>query len=457
MADAPTAAVPEKWQWFPQARFGLFIHWGPYAALGRGEQVANRENIDHREYADMACQWNPRHCDPRAWADVAVRAGMKYAVLSTRHHDGYCLWDTTTTDYSSAAQAPQRDFVAEYAEACREAGLRVGLYYSIGDFRIPAFWAGPERDPEGFERFRQYLHDQVRELLTNYGQVDVMWFDKAEHHSALDWRSPELVDMMRQLQPHILMNQRLGALPPAELPEGEQEGAGEALGARAAQPVRLGDFANSEHSTRAHPGMMWESCLVSTWRLWGYAVGERWKPADQMLDSLLEVVSRGGNLLMNVGPDGEGRIPHQFVERVEAMGRWLRVHGECIYGAEGGDVTEFITYGRQIIRGNNLYLVIRHWDRRPTLRMAGLATRVKAATLVTNGQVLSFSQSEDELVLEGLPADPPTDLFPVIRLECEGRPEAHEWAHGAYYGTIEHGLEMAQKRGTSVWVDGRER
>jgi|APSaa5957512622_1039677.scaffolds.fasta_scaffold09992_3 alpha-L-fucosidase len=445
--------VPQKWKWFSESRFGLFIHWGPYARLGRGEQVANRENIDQGEYAQMACEWNPRYYDPRTWADVALRAGMKYAVLTTRHHDGYCLWDTKTTDYSSGRQAPGRDFVAEYVEAFREAGLRVGLYYSVADFRIPAFWTGPERDPEGFARFRDYFHAQVRELLTNYGQIDVIWFDKAEHHSARDWKSPELVEMMRELQPNILINQRIGSLPAAEIPADERQGDV----TEGSDSVRLGDFANSEHSTRAHPGMLWESCLVPTWRLWGYAPGERWKPADQLLDSLVEVASKKGNLLMNVGPDGEGRIPPEFIARSEAIGRWLEVHGECIYGSEGGNVCEFVTYGHQIVRGNDLYLIIRFWDRRDCMRLAGLATRVRRAVLITNGQELPFEQGDGEITIRELPLDPPTSLFPVIRLECEGKPERASWSQGAYYGTIDHALEMAQKRGSSVWVDGLER
>jgi len=445
--------IPQKWKWFSESRFGLFIHWGPYAYLGRGEQVANRENIDHGEYARMACEWNPRQYDPRAWADVAVRAGMKYAVLTTRHHDGYCLWDTATTDYSSGRQAPGRDFVAEYVDAFRDAGLRVGLYYSVADFRIPAFWAGLERDPEGFSRFRNYFHAQVRELLTNYGQIDVIWFDKAGHHSARDWKSPELVEMMRELQPNILINQRIGSLPASEIPVDERQGnVGEGD-----EPVRLGDFANSEHSTRAHPGMLWESCLVPTWRLWGYAPGERWKPADQLLDSLVEVASKKGNLLMNVGPDGEGRIPPEFIERAEAIGRWLEVHGECIYGSERGGVCEFITYGHQIVKGNDLYLIIRFWDRRDSMRLAGLATRVRRAVLVTSVQELTFEQGDGEITIRGLPLDPPTSLFPVIRLECEGKPEGTPWSQGAYYGTIDNALKMAQRRGTSVWADGRER
>lgn len=433
--------LPPHWQWFPQARFGLFVHWGPYAAMGRGEQVSNREDIDHREYAEMACRWNPTQYDPREWADVAVRAGMKYAVLTTRHHDGYCLWDTALTDYSSAAQAPKRDLVGEYVEAFRAAGLRIGLYYSIADFRLPGFWAGPQEDPEGFARQRDYIHGQVRELLTNYGHIDLMWFDKAEHHGALDWQSPQLVEMMRQLQPHILMNQRLGELPPS-------------ADGTPAPPV--GDFANSEHSTRAHEGL-WESCLVPTWRLWGYAPGERWKGADQLLDNLIDVASKRGNLLLNVGPDGEGRIPAEFELRAEAIGRWLETHGELVYGAEGGNLTEFITRGYQVVKGNCLYLVIRFWDRQPQMRVPGLVTQIKKATLLTTGQVLSFEQEGDVVTIDGLPPNPPTDLFPVIKLECAGPPEAAEWVGGPYYGSREHALEVASRRGTSVWADGVER
>ena len=442
MIDVGSMQVPEKWRWFPESRFGLFVHWGPYAAYGRGEQVLGRENLDHCEYARAACAWNPRYFDARVWADVTRRAGMRYGVLTTRHHDGFCLWDTEYSDYSSARQAAGRDFVREYVEAFREAGLRVGLYYSVADWRIPAYWAGPEEDPEGFEVFREYVHNQVRELLTRYGHIDVMWFDMASPHSAIDWRSAELIEMMRSLQPHILINQRLGELPPAC--EGEE-------------PVKLGDFGNSEHHITPHQGMLWESCQVATWRLWGYAIGERWRPTDLLLDMLVEAASKAGNMLLNVGPDGEGRLPPEFMERVEAIGRWLEVHGEAIYGSEGGDVCEFITRGRQIIKGNTLYLILRFWDREDTLRLAGLATRVKRAELLTTGRELAFEQSENDVVIRGLPAEPPTPLFPVIKLECVDRPRPCPWVGGSYFGLREHAREKARTRGTSVFVDGEER
>ena len=449
MTDA-FAHVPEKWRWFPQDRFGLFIHWGAYAAYGRGEQVLFREHIDQREYAQEACRWNPRHFDARSWADTAVRAGMKYAVLTSRHHDGFCLWDSQYTDYSVAKQAPGRDFVREYLEAFREAGLKVGLYYSLADWRIPAYWNGPKRDTVGWQRFRDYVHHQVEELLTEYGHLDIFWFDGAWHQSALDWGGPELVDKMRALQPHLLINNRLGSLPAAA--DGSH-----ADGSGGPGVSELGDFGTPEHNIRRED-RLWESCQVATWRLWGYAVGERWRDADVLLDMLVNSASQGGNLLLNVGPDGEGRLPAQFVERLEEVGRWLEVHGEVVYGSEGGDICEMVTRGYQIVKGNTLYLVLRFWDRRPELRLAGLATEVKSAELLSNGQSLAVEQRGDLVYVRGLPADPPTALFPVIKLVCADSPRASDWAKDRLWGGDPRRMsDWAGARGQSVWADGKER
>jgi alpha-L-fucosidase len=263
--------------------------------------------------------------------------------------------------------------------------------------------------------------------------------------------------MMRSLQPHILINNRLGAI--------EASGALVASnqchtdgGAGAGELKELGDFGTPEHHITAESGRMWESCQVSTWRLWGYTIGERWRPADYLLDMLVEAAGKGGNLILNVGPTPDGELPREFVRRVKAVGRWLAVHSEAIYGSEAGEVCELITYGRQTKKGNNLYLIIRFWDRRPTLTLAGLETRVKKATLLTTGKKLAFTQSEDYLTLKGLPAEPPTDLFPVIKLECDDPPKARPWAvHRLWQGDPRRMTAWAAARGTSVWADGRAR
>jgi alpha-L-fucosidase len=434
--------IPSAWRWFPEARFGVFIHWGAYSAYGRGEQVLFREHLDQVDYAARACRWNPQRFDAAQWASVAKNAGMKYAVLTSRHHDGFCLWDSRLTDYTTAAQAPKRDFVRDYTEAFRSAGLRVGLYYSLADWRIPAYWEGPKHDPAGWAAFRSYVHGQVRELLTNYGKIDVIWFDGAWPHSQEAWQSADLVAMIRSLQPDILINNRLGA--------SEVAGAIETPGISRT----LGDFGTPEHEIKAE-NRLWESCQVSTWRLWGYTIGERWRPADLLLDMLVTSASMGGNLLLNVGPDADGQLPPQFVAQMQAIGAWMAVHGEAIYGSEAGDVCEFITYGRQTRKGDNLYLIIRFWDGRETLTLGGLGTRVKKATLLTTGRDLAFEQTTDHLLIRGLPHEPPTDLFPVIKLECDGPPRPRPWADDRLWqGDPRRMTQWAKARGDSVCADG---
>jgi alpha-L-fucosidase len=340
--------------------------------------------------------------------------------------------------------------VGEYVEAFRSAGLRVGLYYSLADWRVPAYWDGPEGDLEGWGVFRDYVHNQVRELLTNYGQIDVLWFDGAWPHDQAAWKSVELVEMMRTLQPGILVNNRLGVVATSPAPIAGSSGVGESR--------ELGDFGTPEHHITADPNRLWESCQVSTWRLWGYTIGERWRPADLLLDMLVEAASKGGNLLLNVGPTADGEFPPQFVERLEAIGQWMDVHGEAIYGSEAGQVSEFVTYGRQTHKGNSLYLIVRFWDGRDTLVLAGLETRVLCASLLTTRQNLAFEQSTDYLVIKGLPTDLPTDLFPVIKLECDSPPEARPWAvDRLWQGDPRRMTAWAAKRGTSVYADGRPR
>jgi alpha-L-fucosidase len=271
----------------------------------------------------------------------------------------------------------------------------------------------------------------------------MFWFDGAWPHKQEDWRSEELVQMMRRLQPHILINDRLGA----SIQDSHIENPGKSH--------TLGDFGTPEHEIKPE-NRFWESCQVSTWRLWGYTIGERWRPADLLLDFLVTSAGQGGNLLLNVGPTAEGELPLPFVERMDAIGKWMDVHGEAIYGSEAGDVCEFITYGRQTRKGNNLYLIVRFWDGRETMNLGGLETRVKKATLLTTGQILPFEQTADHVFIKGLPPTPPTDLFPVIKLECDGPPRPRPWAaERLWQGNPRRMTEWARARGTSVRADGR--
>jgi alpha-L-fucosidase len=422
-------SIPPYWQWFSQDRFGLFIHWGPYAVYGRGEQVLFREQIAMDEYKRVACAWNPSSYDPKFWAAVAKQAGMRYAVLTTRHHDGYCLFDTRFTDYNSAKQAPKRDLVREYVDAFRAAGLRVGLYYSLADWTNPAYFEGPQINPAGLAELRNTVHGQVRELLSNYGKIDVIWFDGTWPHPASTWGSVELIKSIRSLQPEILINNRLDTPKP---PVGFQTKSDAPItGPAYATPYveaagesqTLGDFGTPEHHITATPGRLWESCNTSTWRLWGYTNGERFRPADVLLDFLTDAAAKGGNLLLNVGPHPEGPLPQPFVESMQQIGKWMDVHSECIYGSEGGDVTESVTYGRQIRKGNDLYLVFRFWPGVETFRVVGLSTAVRSAKLLTTGASLKFDQHAGELLLHGLPVQSPTPLFPVIKLSFNEPPQ----------------------------------
>ena len=437
---------PPDHAWFPASRYGLFIHWGPYAAIGRGEQVLVREHLDQRQYERDACAWDPRDADPAAWAQVAVDGGFRYAVLTARHHDGYCLWDSGLTDYTSVRQAPRRDYVGEYVEAFRSAGLRVGLYYSLGDLRIPAYWRGPAEDPQGWSRYCQYVHAQVAELLTRYGKIDVLWFDGAWPHNAAAWRSRELLATIRQLQPHILVNNRLDSASVLNHAIGAVEAAGESK--------ELGDFGTPEHHITAEADRLWESCQTSTSRLWGYTIGEHWRTVEQLLAMLCDAASKGGNLLLNVGPDGHGRIPQAFIESSNVIGRWLKVNGEAIFSTSAGPAFEFVTRGYQTRRDRTLYLIVRFHDGRSTLPLTSLATPVRAARLLGGG-ALSIRNENGVAVLEGLPPEPPVPPFLVIAVECDGEPRPHPWdASPLWTGDPRRYAPWAEARGQGVFVGG---
>ncbi|MCC5846511.1 MAG: alpha-L-fucosidase [Verrucomicrobia bacterium] len=437
--------------WFRSSAYGMFLHWTPAAAIGRGEQVLMREWLDQREYAKQACAWNPEGFDARAWAALAKASGMRYAVMVTKHHDGYCLWDSKLTDYTSVCQAPKRDFVREYVEAFRAEGIRVGLYFSLGDFRIPAYFQGPRHDPQGWARFVAYTHAQVEELLTHYGQIDELWFDGAWPRSAVQWRSVELLEKIRALQPGLLVNNRLDAQDPDTAANDQVEMAGESK--------VLGDFGTPEHRIASDPNRPWESCQVTTHRLWGYTRGEYMRDAETCLEMLCECASKGGNLLLNIAPDADGVIPETVQKPLRRIGDWLEIHGEAIYGTDrDGAISDSVTYGYQTRKGNDLYLIFRFWPSEETLPIFGLDADVETATLLSTGRELHVGHYEHGLLLKGLPVKKPNDLFPVVRLRCRKPPTALPCAkEGLWSGDPRRFVPWAATRGNSVWVDGIDR
>jgi len=308
-------------QWWHEARYGMFIHWGVYSIPARGEWVMYQEHIPADEYARLSKRFGPKKYDPDEWVALAKQAGMKYMVMTSRHHDGFSLFHTQVSDFSAPKTAAKRDLIREYVEACHRGGMRVGFYYSLLDWRYPAYFRGPKGDPQGWQELVDYVHAQVRELCTNYGKIDLLWYDGGWPYTAEDWRSKELNAMVRGLQPAIIINNR------SQLPE---------------------DYDTPEQHIRAsEAGRAWESCMTLN-DSWGYnAADDNWKTAKQVLKNLLTCVSSGGNLLLNVGPKPDGTIPKESVDVLRKVGRWLRRNGGSVYGTErspfGGTSTGLTT------------------------------------------------------------------------------------------------------------------
>ncbi|KYH40438.1 MAG: alpha-L-fucosidase [Candidatus Bathyarchaeota archaeon B26-2] len=385
-------------EWFNQARFGMFIHWGVYSILARGEWVRLIERIPSSEYEALAWKFKPKNYRPEEWVELAQDAGMKYMVLTTRHHDGFSLFDSEVSDFTAPKTGAKRDLVAEYVEACKERDMKVGFYYSLLDWRYPAYFKGPKADPEGWNEFLEYVHTQVKELCTNYGKIDVLWYDGGWPWTAEDWRSAELNAMVRRLQPGILINNR------SKLPE---------------------DFDTPEQriGPPSDPNRMWETCMTMNDN-WGYSAGDRnWKTVRQLIQNLVRCASGAGNYLLNVGPRADGTIPEPSVKRLRRIGAWMRVNGESIYGSErcpfrGGMV------GLTTAKGNTAYLHVFRWPGRE-ITVAYVKNKVLSARILATGQEVEVTQKGDRVFLRGLPKRPPDPYDTVIAMELDGKPEAY--------------------------------
>ncbi len=408
----------ERTAWFHQARFGMFIHWGLYSLLERGEWVMYAERIPKEEYAKLAQKFKPARFNADRWVSLAKEAGMKYMVLTSRHHDGFCLFDSKVSGFTSVKTAAKKDFVAEYVKACRKAGMRVGLYYSLLDWRFPGYH-NREKYPESFEAMVRQAHSQVKELMSNYGQIDYLFYDGGWipgidyalniKDIAKCWRSEDLNRMVRQLQPKIIINNRSGLDEDNDTPE--------------------------QHVTASAEGRLWESCMtMGDFCGWGYIKNNpNFKTTTQLIQNLVTAAAGAGNYLLNIGPKPDGTVRSEEVKRLKEMGAWLKVHGESIYGSGkvptglGGDWGCGML-GTATVRGNTSYLHIFRWPGK-SAALVGIKNKVLSARVLTNGKKVKVEQTVGgRLFLKGLPEKPPDRHDTVIKLELDGKPEAYSYA-----------------------------
>jgi alpha-L-fucosidase len=398
-SSAPAAAGTSeadrerRMQWWHQAKFGMFIHWGLYSVLGRHEWAMENEGIPVPEYEQLAKQFTPRPNAAREWAKLARRAGMKYMVMTTKHHEGFCLFNTKLTDYCAPKQACGRDLVKEFVDAARGEGMRVGFYYSLMDWHHPD-GARCASDEAARRRFVDYIHGQVRELCTNYGKLDILWYDVAWPLDADGWESVKMNQMVRELQPDIIINNR------SKVPE---------------------DFDTPEQRIQASRGRAWEACMTMN-DSWGYQrADDNWKSPKTIVRNLVTCARDGGNYLLNIGPKPDGSVPEESVRILSDVGRWMDRNGVAIYGADPCEVkrSSYINFSR---KGNTLYLHVYYWPG-STVAVGGLQTKVKSARLLASGKPVEVKQDEFRVQFTGLPANAPDTPVTVIAAECESEPK----------------------------------
>lgn len=402
-------ATQERIKWFSDLKFGMFLHFGPFALTGRCEWTYNLDDFTYEEYAELAAKFNPVNYDPKEWVKVAKEAGMKYMVLTTRHHDGYCLWDTKTHDYNSVKGTPKRDIVADYVKACREGGLGVGLYYSLVDWRYKCEWDGG-KDEDSKNRMVQQAHDQVRELLTNYGKIDILWFDGMwvpKDGSAPDtWRSVELTDMCRKLQPDILMNDRAGI---------------------------TCDFGTPERTIQPEKGRAWESCLTMDPVSWSHVpYSPNRKTTANVVSDLASILCGGGNLLLNIGPKPDGTLLDVEVKTILEAGAWYKKYHEAF---EDIAVSELDGYGSPFSAGGCQarwiatsdpkvqYAITRCWTG-TEFWFARVGTEVESVELLPEHKKVDFhTNGHGRLILTGLPEETPDPYAAVFKVVFKDTPK----------------------------------
>ena len=392
---APTddADRARRMQWWHQAKFGMFIHWGLYSVLGRHEWAMESEGIPVSEYQLLAQRFTPKPNAARDWARLARRAGMKYMVMTSKHHEGFCLFNSQLTNYCAPKQACGRDLVKEYFAAARGEGLHSGLYYSLMDWHHPD-GARCLVDESARRRFVDYIHGHVREICSNYGKLDVLWYDVNWPLDAAGWESERMNQMVFQLQPDTIVNNRNG------LP---------------------GDFSTPEqHITAEKGGRAWEACMTMN-DSWGFHKNDDdWKTPKTVIRNLITCARQGGNYLLNIGPKPDGSIPEDSIRILTAVGKWMDKNGATIYGSQPCQVHggNFWSATR---KDNTLYAHLYFWPGE-TAALGGLRNKVLSARYLATGQPVKFVQDDFRVRLTGLPATPPDDPASVFALELDSEP-----------------------------------
>lgn len=415
----PPLDADARLQWFKDSKFGIFIHWGAYSVIGRHEWARHRFQIPQAEYDVYARQFNPEKFNANEWMSLFDRAGAKYVVITSKHHDGFAIWRSKVSDYDIEMTPYKGDPLKDLADAAKRRNLKFGFYHSIMDWHHPLYRprrAWEVKDPKDAKvggdnsRYVDFMKEQLRELLTGYGDVAVIWFDGEWEHTLAELkRDDEVYDFIRMLQPNTLINDRLYER----------------------KPGSRGDFGTPEQFVPATgvkdpsgKDALWESCVTINMDSWGYNKYETdFKTDRDLIRMLVEVVSKGGNLLLNIGPKPDGSIQPEFVTRLEAMGEWMKVNGESIYGTKASPFARMPFFGRATQKDNTLYLHAFAWPQDGQLRVPGLKNLIHSAYLLADPKKTPLTWRRDGAdILVSVPKTAPDERASVVVLKLDSAP-----------------------------------